>query len=94
MYVENMRSKSGNKVINQFTIIDDTRRMWFQSYSKIIAMKKNGRVYLDEQYWDYSKTTGLYRNMFLGETMAETRKKIKSGDYTLTDLNYGVRDDT
>ncbi|KKM03661.1 hypothetical protein LCGC14_1772170 [marine sediment metagenome] len=44
-------------------------------------------IYLDETYWDYSKTTGKYRNIFLGENKAETQKKIDSGEYILTDLN-------
>ena len=44
-------------------------------------------ITLDETYWDYSKTTGKYRNQFLGETKAETEKKIKSGEYQLVDLN-------
>ena len=43
--------------------------------------------YLDKTYWDYSTTTGKYRNQFLGETKKETEKKIKSGEYALVDLN-------
>ena len=45
------------------------------------------RISLDRDYWDYSKTTGKYRNLFLGESKAETEKKIKSGEYQLVDLN-------
>ena len=30
--------------------------------------------------------------MFLGETIKDTRKKIKSGEYKLTDLNGGIYD--
>ena len=44
-------------------------------------------VYLDSTYWDYSVTTGKYRNQFLGETKKETERKIASGEYILTDLN-------
>ena len=44
-------------------------------------------VYLDKTYWDYSTTTGKYRNQFLGETKKETERKIKSGEYALVDLN-------
>lgn len=44
-------------------------------------------IYLDREMWDYSTTTGKYRNQFLGETKRETEKKIKSGEYVLTDLN-------
>ena len=42
---------------------------------------------LDERYWDYSVTTGKYRNQFLNEGIAETRSKIESGEYMLADLN-------
>jgi hypothetical protein len=37
--------------------------------------------------WDYSVTTGKYRNIFLEETKKETQKKIDQGIYILTDLN-------
>lgn len=87
MKVENMTSSKGNKVPNQFIIIDKNKGVYFQSYNSIIAKKKAGRVYLDKRYWDYSVTTGKYRNQFLGETRKETEAKIKSGEYILTDLN-------
>lgn len=60
---------------------------YFQSYSTIIARIEDGQVALDKTYWDYSTTTGKYRNQFLGETKRETEAKIKSGEYVLTDLN-------
>jgi len=61
---------------------------YFQSYSSIIAFRSNdGNVQLDEVYWDYSKTTGKYRNKFLMEGIKETRAKIKSGEYQLLNLN-------
>ena len=85
--VENMRSNSGNKIPNQF-IIQTEDGLYFQSYSSIIAFKPYGeKTVLDAHYWDYSVTTGKYRNEFLGEGIAETRKKIKSGEYELADLN-------
>ena len=75
-------------VKNQFIIHDDfTNSKFFQSYDSIIAQIKNGQVYLDRDKWDYSITTGRYRNLFLGETKKETEAKIKSGKYILTDLN-------
>jgi len=86
MRVENMTSARGNKVANQF-IINDNGAEYFQSYRSIIAKKSQGKIYLDEYYWDYSTTTGKYRNDFLGEGIADTRKKIQSGEYILTDLN-------
>jgi hypothetical protein len=87
MKVENMTSPQGNKVANQFIITDDDNNDYFQSYRSIIAKRSRGKIYLDEYYWDYSRTTGKYRNEFLNETIAETRAKIKSGEYILTNLN-------
>ena len=87
MKVENMTSPQGNKVANQFIIRDNDNNEYFQSYRSIIAKRSQGKIYLDEYYWDYSRTTGKYRNEFLNETIAETRAKIKSGEYILTDLN-------
>ena len=87
MKVENMTSARGNKVANQFLVTDDKGNEYFQSYRSMIAKKSQGKIYLDEYYWDYSTTTGKYRNDFLGEGIADTRKKIASGEYILTDLN-------
>tara|TARA_A100000172_G_scaffold40831_1_gene24925 strand:+ start:353 stop:616 length:264 start_codon:yes stop_codon:yes gene_type:complete len=86
MKVENMTSTRGNTVPNQF-IITDNGDEYFQSYRSIIAKRSKGKIYLDDYYWDYSVTTGKYRNEFLGEGIAETRKKIASGEYVLTNLN-------
>lgn len=74
-------------VKNQF-IVRTPDGTFFQSYDSLIVGKMNdGRVLIDAKYWDYSKTTGKYRNQFLGETKAETEKNIKAGVYTLTNLN-------
>lgn len=87
IHVENMESKRGNKVPNQFGIWTDDG-LYFQSYNTVIAFKSNdGKTYLDTNKWDYSVTTGRYRNEFLGEGIRETRQKIKSGEYILTNLN-------
>ena len=59
----------------------------FVSYGTNIALKSNGCIFLDENYWDYSATTGYYRNQFLGEGIADTRKGIEDGTYILTNLN-------
>ena len=86
MKVQNMISNKGNTIANQF-IIDSEGASYFQSYRSIIVKITNGVIYLDKTYWDYSKTTGKYRNMFLCETKKETEAKIKSGEYILADLN-------
>ena len=94
MKVTNMISKSsGRMVANQF-IITDENKTYFQSYQTIIAKKtilcdqaKPLLVELDFICWDYTRTTGRYRNQFLGETKKETEAKIKDGTYILADLN-------
>jgi len=85
--VRNMINNNGNSIANQFEI-STAEGIIFQSYNSIIAKIMNsGQVYLDENYWDYSVTTGKYRNMFLLEKKKETQAKIDSGEYILTDLN-------
>lgn len=92
MKVQNMTSRSGNKVANQF-IIEDQNKTYFQSYNTTIVKKtilcdqtKPMLIELDPN-WDYSTTTGKYRNQFLGETKKETEAKIKDGTYLIIDLN-------
>jgi len=85
--VYNMTSPNGNKVANQFEIYTKKGK-YFQSYNSIIAfIDNNGKVFLDEYYWDYSRTTGKYRNMFLNEVINDTRQKIISGEYKFKNLN-------
>lgn len=88
MKVTNLTSSKGNTIPNQFTIEND-KEVFFQSYNSIIVKidKTTNKTYLDSKYWDYSQTTGKYRNIFLGEEKKQTEKKIKEGIYTLTDLN-------
>ena len=97
--VKQLRSAtSGKDIPNQFiiTLYETGNKKWarkiFQSYDSIIAEKINmgnekDYIMLDKNYWDYSRTTGKYRNHFLGEDIKTTRKKIKSGEYKLWDLN-------
>ena len=81
-------------IMNLIKFITYTGTM-FQSYdSNIVFVAQDhgkagivSQVFLDERYWDWSKTTGKYRNDFLGEGIAETRKKIESGEYKLVNLN-------
>lgn len=88
MKVENLESNRGNTIANQFEITTPEGR-YFQSYkSMIVFIPNDGRkIQLDKRYWDYSKTTGKYRNIFLGENKKETEAKIAAGIYELTDLN-------
>ena len=86
--VSNMYSTNGNLVPNQFKIWTD-KGFYFQSYNSTIYFecKKTGKKYLDKYDWDYSRTTGKYRNQILREGIAETRRKIEEKEYILKDLN-------
>lgn len=95
--ISNFKSpRSGRPVANQF-IIKGTSKLInkkeykgtaFQSYKSLITLKTDcGKVFLDESTWDYSTTTGKYRNEFLNEGINRTREKIESGIYKLVNLN-------
>jgi len=86
--VENFKSnKSGLPIANQFIITLQNGIEVFQSYNSIIAVKANKETYLDQNRWNYSRTTSRYRNQFLNETTVETVKKIGLGVYAMVDLN-------
>ena len=77
------------------------KRQTFQSYDTVIATITTWNpedckhrkdvshvdIVLDENHWNYSKTTSKYRNQFLRETTEETKRKIKEGIYKLENLN-------
>jgi hypothetical protein len=86
MKIKNLTSPRGNEVPNQFQI-ETPNAIYLQSYDSIIAKKEGGNTYLDERYWNYSRTTSKYRSLFLGESTKETQNKINNSVYILTDLN-------
>lgn len=66
MTVENMISSKGNKVANQFIIRDEENgKTTFQSYaSEIITVDRKNKIITVFPDYDYSRTTGKYRNLF------------------------------
>ena len=78
---------TGDAVANQFVITISTNKgikRIFQSYDTIIAVRDEyGKITLDKNNWNHSQTTARYRNNFLCENIAETRKKIKQGIYII-----------
>lgn len=74
---------------SNYQIVKDNKESALFSYGTCIAIKnlKTDQVVLDENYWDFSHTTNKHRNLFLNEGIAETRKKIKSREYKLKNLN-------
>ena len=92
--VEQMTSRSGNVVPNQ-TILSDMTGKTFVSYgSKIVYQSKDRasdglplEIIVDENYWDYSRTTGKYRNEFMNMGVQDVRDHIKDGRIKLGNLN-------
>jgi hypothetical protein len=83
-----MKTKIEFLAPNQAIIRTSDGCKFLQSYNSVIVkIDNNNNVELDQKYWNYSRTTGKYRNMFLSETQKETEKKIASGEYKLTNLN-------
>jgi len=85
--VRQMVTRGGNPAPNQF-LLYTSDGTYFQSYNSTIAFRDhNGKIQLDENTWDYSKTTAEYRSYFLEESTSITREKILDGEYQLTNLN-------
>lgn len=94
-----MVNPRGKEVPNQFIISEEGNgangnfisREYFQSYQSVIVERITWSdridITLDEMYWNYSTTTGKYRNMFLAEDIDTTRGKIASGEYKMRNLN-------
>jgi hypothetical protein len=61
-------------------VLRDDYDEWVVDYSKPL-------VILDNLRWDYSTTTGKYRNIFLNEKKELTFKLIKNNTYLLANLN-------
>ena len=74
-------TKFGNETRNAEVISFENGQI-LKCYSTIIAIKLNNDTYLTN-YWDYSTTTGYYRNEFLNETKKETVAKISNKIYKL-----------
>ena len=86
MKVYNMTSpRTGREIANQF-IIEDGSRVVFQSYNSMIAeIDKRTRTIKIGADWDYSRTTGKYRNAFFNEYIPSldsekaVRKALQTG---------------
>lgn len=89
MKVYNLISKrSGRAVANQYCIIcNDGTRYFRSNNANICRIAPDGTIYLDEYYWNYSKTTSKYLARFLETNNAQIRANVKAGIYKMIDLN-------
>jgi hypothetical protein len=90
MKVQNIISeRSGKSVANQFLITGTYNELpftVFQSYRSAIALSYRGHIVLGYD-WDYSTTTGKYRNQFLGYNKKETQNMVDLGHIAVLDLD-------
>ena len=87
MEVSNMTSNNtGREIANQF-IIEDGGKIYFQSYSTIIAVKENGNIVIDTNAENYSKTTSKYLYQFLGTNRKNLLQDVKEGRIIRANLN-------
>ena len=88
---ENLTDMINCRISTPFTncVIVHLSNGWniLKSYNTTIAMRKGQEVIIDSRYYNYSASTGKHRNYFLGETLKDTDKKIKNGEYQTADLN-------
>ena len=70
-------------VKNQFVLNDNQGNEYLQSYNSIIVKRDKFNNITLGKNWDYSNTTGKYRNLYLGETKKETEAKIATGEYKI-----------
>ena len=92
--VEQMTSRSGNVVPNQAILSDMTGKTFVSYGSKIVYQSKDRasdglplEIIVDENYWDYSRTTGKYRNEFMNMGVQDVRDHIKEGRIQVGNLN-------
>ena len=71
---------NGREVPNQFEIYyekDNKYYKIFQSYSSIIIKWENGLIIEVGEDWDYSRTTGKYRNLLTNTNKKQFEKMLR-----------------
>ena len=82
MRVRNMVSRNtGREIANQF-IIEDESRTLFQSYdSPIVEIDREKKIITVYSDYDYSRTTGKYRNQFMYSQGFRDMDNLKGFNY-------------
>ena len=85
--VECFTGRNGRAIPNQYKI-HTKEGIFFQSYDKLIALKRSdGKIILDKKYKNYSRTTMKYLKRFLMKSPDMIKEGIRNGEIILTDLN-------
>ena len=94
--IYNMVSDKGTTVPNQYEVYMYTTQgtlKCFYSYDSFIVARKNGLIYRVGTNWDYSRTTGKYRNSFLGWDKKELENNINKNMVFNKDLQVYILKD-
>ena len=86
MMISQMINNNGNAVANQF-IIEEKNKTTFQSYKTKIAQYKGGKLTLDENALNYSRTTNKHLYIFTNSDRNELQEGIKNGSISTKNLN-------
>lgn len=86
MKVRQLVNNNCNPAANQF-VLNDGETEYFQSYDTIIAKYKDGKITLDNNALNYSRTTSKHLFIYLGMNRKEIEAEIKTGLIKLENLN-------
>ena len=86
MIVTQLINANGNPAANQFVIRDGEKEI-FQSYETKIAEIERGKITIDENALNYSKTTSKHLFIFLGKDRKRIERGIKEGTILVKNLN-------
>ena len=87
MKISNLINNNNNPAPNQF-ILQSNNKTSFQSYDTLICEHfNNGKIVLDRNALNYSKTTSKHLFLFLGLDRKQIESKIKDKSIKLTNLN-------
>lgn len=84
--VSQLINKNGNAVKNQF-VINKNGMIIFQSYKSIIAVEKENDIFLNDEKFNYSKTTKRSLLAFLDIENNEFKNNLKNNQYKIISEN-------
>ena len=67
-----------------------------KSYNKIIAIVDRGLIYINSDFYNYSKTTARHLNLFLEINAKQFKENCKNNEYIfvpdneITEMFYGI----
>ena len=79
--------KGTESLSNNQVVVTFDNAVIFESYGTLIAIKKDSKLYVTEDY-DYSRTTSKYLNQFCGWTSKEVTKELENKNPNIVLLKW------